>query len=592
MLSKRNLRTKAEMLKLLFRRNPIDDENFKNSMSQMKGRLGYLTQKFTEYLTQNTFLQGQLQARDGAVRKMEAAYKDHTQKIEDQKQQLGMKINELEEKIKQGGATTTTTTSCETAEIGTDTPFSPVVSQRIMNEKLNGIIENNKSLLDRYEGMKLETEKLKSELKDKQTKPLDTIKCDTTQTPEELRKSLQNFQTTEEIARTLIEGLKMQLESAKNDKEEVEAKLKESNQELSELKLENVELNKKVGEYKLEFNYLQECLNERICRNSESNDSMGYLPEEDEADEKGNEADNESEKSDNSSPHDSKEGLKIIHNYIGKLNTLEQRTKVLDDEIRLTDRKINKLKKEADKEKLTDGLKQGVVSLYKKIIENKHSEISNLKKRLKEKTNMVNGNVKLLSKLESSFNQRLDQLSEANRDKERMSRDNARLQEIVKSNIQEFEKLKKEFNESRSVNNTPKTTTRCLQKKSSLKKQSSNDLESTEEALIRGLKEGSTKTKESSSERLESTAKTLVDKMACVELKMAALFRSKGAEMGFKSEFEMLKNEEKDLLQGLSKWKENYGEHQNDKKREENLVEGEKNVNDTAKEVNQFIQNI
>lgn len=438
---------KSREVETLVKNKLSDEKTYQDNIAGMKGKLNYLTQKFTEYLTQNTSLQSELQEKTTAVKKIDTAFKDHIKKSDDQKQKLDLRICELEQQVKDASTNTCQKVEKETE---TDIPFSPIVSKRQMELQIADVMSQNQNLKDACCDFQKETQRLQHELVS-QYNQMNKLRVSHENSMKDIESEKQSqdkiSQTNDGIAKTLIESLYSEIDSLKLEKEILENMLKAAGGEIEEIKQKNSDLTKKANEYQLEFKYLSECLNESLWKSNGSNDSViifGHERNEELAELETPDVERNL-KADDISTKDPRKSLKIVQEYVGKLETLEQRTKSLDDEIELMNDKIETLRQRNKDEDQASAETKGILDVYKKLIENKQLEIENLKKRVKGKTGLLSANMRLLSKLESLFTQKLNELSEVNQTQDQLSIENKKLNSTVKDQIKEIQKLKEQL---------------------------------------------------------------------------------------------------------------------------------------------------
>lgn len=434
---------KSREVDTMIKKKESDDKAYQENMTGMKGKLNYLTQKFTEYLTQNTSLQSELQEKTTAVKKIDTAFKDHIKKADDQKQKLDLRICELEQQIK------TSSSACQTVEkeTETDTPYSLDMTRRQMEEQLVDMKNQNQNLKDTFCDFQKEAERLQKELLGKNNelfKMKDSHAQDMKDIQSERKRSNMMTLKNDGIAKTLIESLHGEIDSLRREKEALESALEVARAEIENINVKNSDLTTKASEYQLEFKYLSECLNESLWRSNGSNDSViifGHERNEELPDLENQEAERNLRTCD-ISPKDPRKSLKIVQEYVGKLETLEQRTKNLDEEIEMMNQKIETLrKKNMDEDQASTEMK-GILDVYKKLIENKQLEIENLKKRVKGKTGLLSANMRLLSKLEALFTQKLNELSEVSQTQDQLVIENKKLHSTIRDQEKEIKRLR------------------------------------------------------------------------------------------------------------------------------------------------------
>jgi hypothetical protein len=457
--TERLLNDKSREVEAMVRRKAADEKVYNDNITKMKGKLGYLTQKFTEYLTQNTSLQSELHQRNSAIKKMEAAFKDHMHRTEDQKSQLDFKIIELEKQLQ---------SRSKSPEIQ-GFPLSPSVSHQKLFEKLNETLQVNAHLNHRCEEMRKDSALFKEELRAKLAhygKPEDFAQTLAEQSDkvDGLTDTINDCQINKDIAKSLIESLKIQLDESKTEKAQLESKVQKMGDDLGTINMENIDLLSQVKEYKIELNYLHQCLNESLCNNANgSNDSMINIPNNEKADDllksqikTSVEPSKELTVMNN---HEIKDNLQALQLYIDTLKTWEEQTKALDEATVQINNKIQSLENiDSNKILEKEEAKKTLFEVYKKVIENKQLEASNLRRRVKEKTCLIGANIRMLSKLEGSFSAKLEELLEETSVKEKLVVQNNRLTQTIMEKNFEIERLRKEIADCKSSFSTPKST--------------------------------------------------------------------------------------------------------------------------------------
>lgn len=458
--TERLLNDKSREVEAMVRRKNADEKVYNDNITKMKGKLGYLTQKFTEYLTQNTSLQSELHQRNSAIKKMEAAFKDHMQRTEDQKSQLDFKILELEKRLQ---------SRSKSPEIQ-GFPLSPSASHQKLFEKLTETLQVNAHLNQRCEEMKKESALLKEELRAKLAeagKPEDFAQtlAEQSENIDSLTETISDCHINKDIAKSLIESLKIQLDESKAEKFQLETKVQKMGDELGAINMENIDLLSQVKEYKIELNYLHQCLNESLCNNATgSSDSMVNMPNTEKAEDfvKSQiktfaEPSKELTVMNN---HEIKDNLQALQVYIDTLKTWEEQTKALEEATVEINNKIHSLENIQSNQILDkEEAKKTLFEVYKKVIENKQLEASNLRRRVKEKASLIGANIRMLSKLEASFSAKLEELMEETSAKEKLVVQNNRLTQTIMEKNFEIERLRKELTDVKSSFSTPKSTT-------------------------------------------------------------------------------------------------------------------------------------
>jgi len=456
--NERLLNDKTREVEAMIRRKVADEKVYNDNIAKMKGKLNYLTQKFTEYLTQNTNLQSELHQRNSAIKKMEAAFKDHMERTEDQKSQLDLKIAELEKQILQ--------TRSKSPEIRSF-PFSPSDSHQKLFERLQETLKVNSHLNQKCEEMKRESALMKDELKAKlaqreKNEDFAQTLAEQSSMVDSLTGNLETCKLNKDIARSLIESLRIQLEESKAEKTQLESKVQKMGDDLGAINMENIDLMSQVKEYKIELNYLHECLNESLCNSTiGSNDLMVNQNHERVEDLIKNQLKTiePSKELTVMSNHDIKENIEILQHYIELLKQWEEQSRSLEESVMKINDKIQTLEGiETSKILKEEEAKKTLFDVYKKVVENKQLEANNLRRRLKEKTGIVTANIRMLSKLEATFSVKLQELSEETASKEKLIVQNNRLTQTLLEKNLEIERLRKELTESRSIYSTPKST--------------------------------------------------------------------------------------------------------------------------------------
>jgi len=457
--AERLLNDKSREVEAMVRRKAADEKVYNDNITKMKGKLGYLTQKFTEYLTQNTNLQSELHQRNSAIKKMEAAFKDHMQRTENQKSELDFKILELEKQLQ---------ARSKSPEVQ-GFPLSPTASHQKLFEKLNETLQVNAHLNRKCEEMKKESALLKEELRAKLVqagKPDDFAQtlAEQSNKVDSLTNIISDCQINKDIAKSLIESLKIQLEESKAEKAQLESKVQKMGDELGAINMENIDLLNQVKEYKIELNYLHQCLNESLCHNANgSSDSMVNMSKTEKTEDllknqiKTFEPSKELTVMNN---HEIKENLQALQLYIDNLKAWEEQTKALDEATVEINNKIHTLENiDANQILEKEEAKKTLFEVYKKVIENKQLEASNLRRRVKEKASLIGANIRMLSKLEASFSVKLEELIEETAAKEKLMVQNNRLTQTIMEKNFEIERLRKEITDFKSSFSTPKSTT-------------------------------------------------------------------------------------------------------------------------------------
>jgi len=417
-----------EINNLIAVKNKIE-QGYEDNISKMKFKLEYLTQKFSEYLTQNTLLQSEVFEKDDQNKKLDLALKQEREKCSALTMKLEMRIAELEAKIK-GSA------------VSEETEMNNSLSN-ISREELEGL---NTDLATKNRALNVEIEALKAEL-DKKLEQIETIKDLQMKLYQDeaevkcLRKNLKEIETRENLAKSLIEALEVQIESLKNDHTSLETKLKESTEQITNLTLEKSDLLNKVNDYKLEFQYLQQYLYDCRCQEIASPRDVASRENITSRLSITGEIDNsELERRLIQKP---RESVGPVKDYIDKVETLEQKTSLLEEEIDRKNQRIEMLLSNLTQNSINETQNTTLIEIYKSIIENKKAEVEELKKRVREKSNLIYTNIQVIAGLEIALAENVKQTTEISQFKEDLLTENNRLRELCRDQTQEIQNLKK-----------------------------------------------------------------------------------------------------------------------------------------------------
>jgi len=395
------------------------EQAYEENISKLKFKLEYLTQKFSEYLTQNTLLQSEIFEKDDQNMKLDLALKEEKEKCATLASRLETKIVELEAKLKGSEVN-------EEEAVDTDLSKEELVNK---NRALNHEVARLRGELDK----KLEQIETTKDLQMKLYQDEAEVKG--------LRKALKETESRENLAKSLIEALEVQIENLKHDNIGLEAKVKETNEQVTQLTLEKSELLNKVNDYKLEFTYLQQYLYDCTCQELGSprdsisqNNITSKLSI-------GGEMDNgEIERRLIQKP---RESVGPVKDYIDKVETLEQKTTLLEEEIDRKNTRIDVLLSNLAHNNVNESQSTTLIEIYKSIIENKKAEVEELKKRVREKSNLIYTNIQVIAGLEIALAENVKQTTEISQFKEDLLVENNRLRELCREQTQEIQNLKK-----------------------------------------------------------------------------------------------------------------------------------------------------
>jgi len=396
-----------------------NEQGYEENISKLKFKLEYLTQKFSEYLTQNTLLQSEIFEKDDQNMKLDLALKEEKEKCATLASKLETKIAELEAKLR---------SSEVDEEQGVDCDLSKeelVNKNRALNHEVNTLrseIDKKLEQIETFKDLHMKLYQDEAEVKG-------------------LKKALKETESRENLAKSLIEALEVQIENLKHDNMGLDTKVKEINEQVTQLTLEKRELLNKVNDYKLEFTYLQQYLYDCTCQELGSprdsisqNNITSKLSI-------GGEMDNgEIERRLIQKP---RESVGPVKDYIDKVETLEQKTTLLEEEIDRKNTRIDVLLSNLAYNNVNEPQSTTLIEIYKSIIENKKAEVEELKKRVREKSNLIYTNIQVIAGLEIALAENVKQTTEISQFKEDLLTENNRLRELCREQTQEIQNLKK-----------------------------------------------------------------------------------------------------------------------------------------------------
>lgn len=429
-LEKKNASLKLEIDELQQDKSKQEKKS-KDTVATLNTRIKFLTEKFTEYLTENTEMQSAVHEHEIALRK-----KENELKIEkDNNRLLKNKISLLEQQLAQ---------LRETEKIARQSSRDKTVEENVLNLEEEAMInydqnEQSNSLNELLENLKQELINARN-VTSTEDKKLQEKYIQATEEITTLKKLVATSESEIQNLKGIISSLESQLADLKRENSEFSSKVKMFSEENTKITLEKNTILQRLNEYKQELEYVHDMIqqgsspHQLLIEDNLDVHQLKFISEE---------SLGEVEKKLIQKP---KEDLKIVKNYINKLELLESKIADLENQLEEKNSKIALLTLNPQEASL-ETTKKNILELYKKILEAKSIEASELRARIKEKSDIINTNLEIISKLDRALQEKIDELSEITEFKEKVLIENNQLSNLVQIKTYEIEKLLTENNQ-------------------------------------------------------------------------------------------------------------------------------------------------